>query len=355
MKQDGVLQSSGEILPDTEGQRAQHQTQVPVTNSFLGAKMFREGEVVSTYEGTEIAERKPLPHVGKKRTPRSTNFVNSICGRQTVCTHPRRGSGVRFAEPIHGTKAVFLQKPRKVRLSAPEVSEKSKEEASAATTIPQPRVARAQRKRVIKKEPVGRSTLPKANAQLLLSKVDGSEVDYVRTAMGEVRAELTRHLSALEGRLEARVCCHYSELLETSTHTHPDNCREIDLRCSQTAITGRQVVECLDKVKEKIGDVLKVGKLEAASTEQKRRRWQDKPGSTKTWRVPPKLVCDAGSGRSAARDYVCRAASMRCGPGPWRTKESTKKGDYQHARESPRRPYASRGRPSRPQTQSREG
>ncbi|VDP56609.1 unnamed protein product [Heligmosomoides polygyrus] len=60
MKQDGVLRSSGEILPDTEGQRTQHQTQVPVTNSFAGAKMFREGEVVSTCEGTEMAVREPL-------------------------------------------------------------------------------------------------------------------------------------------------------------------------------------------------------------------------------------------------------------------------------------------------------
>ncbi|VDO61646.1 unnamed protein product [Heligmosomoides polygyrus] len=205
MKQGEVVRSSGEILPDTKGQGAQHQTQVAVTNSFAGAKMFREGEVVSTYEGTE----------------------------------------------------------------------KSKEEAPAATTIPQPRVAHMQRKRVIKKEPVGRSTLATKNAQLSVSKIDGNEVDYLKTAMGEVRAELTRYLSALERRLEAVVCCHYSEVLETSTHAHPANCRKSDLRCMQTSLTGRQVVECLNKVKQKIGDVLKVGKFEAASTEQKKRRRQD--------------------------------------------------------------------------------
>uniref|UniRef100_A0A8L8K6L8 Reverse transcriptase n=1 Tax=Heligmosomoides polygyrus TaxID=6339 RepID=A0A8L8K6L8_HELPZ len=77
--------------------------------------------------------------------------------------------------------------------------------APAVTCVPQPRVAHMQRKRVIKKEPVGRSTLAKENAQLSLSKVDGNEVDYVKTAMGEVRAELTRHLSALERRLQAMV------------------------------------------------------------------------------------------------------------------------------------------------------
>ncbi|VDP20218.1 unnamed protein product [Heligmosomoides polygyrus] len=94
--------------------------------------------------------------------------------------------------------------------------------------------------------------------------------------MGEVRAELTKYLSALERRLEAVVCCHYSEVLETSAHTHLANCREIDLRCRQTSLTGHQVVECLDKVRQKIGDVLKVGKFEASSTEQKKGRRQDK-------------------------------------------------------------------------------
>ncbi|VDO52120.1 unnamed protein product, partial [Heligmosomoides polygyrus] len=67
MKQGEVVRSSGKILQETKGQGAQHQTQVAVTNSFAGAKMFREGEVVSTYEGTEMAERKPPPHVGKER------------------------------------------------------------------------------------------------------------------------------------------------------------------------------------------------------------------------------------------------------------------------------------------------
>ncbi|VDO89100.1 unnamed protein product [Heligmosomoides polygyrus] len=50
-KQDGVLRSSGEILPDTEGQGAQHQILIPKKNSFTGAKMFRKGEVVGTREG----------------------------------------------------------------------------------------------------------------------------------------------------------------------------------------------------------------------------------------------------------------------------------------------------------------
>ncbi|VDP60761.1 unnamed protein product [Heligmosomoides polygyrus] len=166
--------------------------------------------------------------------------------------------------------------PRKVRLSPPEVSEKSKEEALAATAIPQRRVAHTQRKRAIKMEPVRRRILAKESIQRQLSKVNGDEVDDVKTAMGEVRAKLTKYLSALERRLEAVVCCHYSEVLETSTHTHPANWREIDLRCRQTSLTGRQVVEFLDKARQKIGDVLKVGKFEAASTEQKKRRRQDK-------------------------------------------------------------------------------
>ncbi|VDO43761.1 unnamed protein product, partial [Heligmosomoides polygyrus] len=276
MKQDGVLRSSGEILPDTEGQCAEHQIQVPVTNSFAGAKMFREGEVVSTCEGTEMAVRGPLARrrvVGKARAPKPTN---PICGRRTVFIHLRRESGVHLAKLGHVAKTISLQKPeakrasRKARLGIPEASEESKKKAPAATRVPQPHVAHAQRKRVIKKEPVGRSTLAKESSQLSLSKVDSDEVDSVKTAMSEVWADLTRKLSALERRLEAMVCCHYSEVLETSTHTHPTNCREIDLRCRQTALTGRQVVECLDKVKQKIGDVLKVGKFEAASTEQKK-------------------------------------------------------------------------------------
>ncbi|VDO24210.1 unnamed protein product, partial [Heligmosomoides polygyrus] len=62
MKQDGVLWSSDEILPDTVCQGAQHQVQIPVTNSFAGAKIFREGDVVGTYEAAEIVEREPLSH-----------------------------------------------------------------------------------------------------------------------------------------------------------------------------------------------------------------------------------------------------------------------------------------------------
>ncbi|VDP43494.1 unnamed protein product [Heligmosomoides polygyrus] len=209
MKQDGVLRSSGEILPDTEGQRAQHQTQVPVTNSFAGAKMFREGEVVSMCEGTEMAGRV----VWKARAPESTN---TICGRRTVVSHPRRESVVLLAELSRGAEAVSLQtpeakrSPRKAHLSLPKVSENSKEKAPAATRVPQPRVARAQRKRVIKREPVGRSTLAKESTWLQLSKVDGDEVDYVKTAMGDVCAEFTSYLSALKRRLEGR---HYVEVV----------------------------------------------------------------------------------------------------------------------------------------------
>ncbi|VDO52954.1 unnamed protein product, partial [Heligmosomoides polygyrus] len=128
--------------------------------------MFREGEVVSTCEGTEMAVRGPLARrrvVGKARAPKPTN---PICG-------------------------------------IPEASEESKKKAPAATRVPQPHVAHAQRKRVIKKEPVGRSTLAKESSQLSLSKVDDDEVDSVKTAMSEVWADLTRKLNALERRLEA--------------------------------------------------------------------------------------------------------------------------------------------------------
>ncbi|VDP07436.1 unnamed protein product [Heligmosomoides polygyrus] len=191
-------------------------------------------------------------------------------------------------------------------MSFKEVSEKSKKKAPAVVCVPRPRVAQTQRKRVIKKEPVGRSRIAKESTRLQLSKVDGDEVDYVNTAMGDVGAEFTSYFSALERRLQAMVRCYYSEVLETSTHSHPANCREIELRCRQTSLTERQVVDCLGKVRQKIGDVLKVGKFEAASTAE-----QSRKSSAKTGRVPPKLVCDAGSGTSAARDYVCQAASMR--------------------------------------------
>ncbi|VDP03809.1 unnamed protein product [Heligmosomoides polygyrus] len=222
MKQVGVLRSSGEILPDAEGQGAQHQIQVvPVTNSFAGAKMFREGEVVSTYDGIEMTDREPLWRrrvVEKARAPKPTNI---ICGRQTVFNHPRRESGVRSAELSRVAEAVSILKPeakrgpRKARSSLPEVSRNSKENAPAVTRIPQPRVVHTQRKRVIKMESVGRRILAKEGIQRQLLKVNDGEDDYVKTVMGEVRAELTRYLSALQRRLEAVVCCHYSEVLET--------------------------------------------------------------------------------------------------------------------------------------------
>ncbi|VDO90795.1 unnamed protein product [Heligmosomoides polygyrus] len=104
MKQDGVLRSSGEILLDTEGQDAQHQTQVPVRNSFAGAKMFREGEVVSTCVGTQIAE-------GVVFKARSEVYQSHL---------------------QQADKAVFLQQPeakralKKARLDISEASEESK-------------------------------------------------------------------------------------------------------------------------------------------------------------------------------------------------------------------------------------
>ncbi|VDO79315.1 unnamed protein product [Heligmosomoides polygyrus] len=74
------------------------------------------------------------------------------------------------------------------------------------------------------------------------------EVDYVNAAIGEVCAELTRYLSALERRLEAV---------------------KTDLRDRLTSFTGRQVAQT-------IGGILKAEKDEAASIELKKRRRQDK-------------------------------------------------------------------------------
>ncbi|VDP53109.1 unnamed protein product [Heligmosomoides polygyrus] len=203
---------------------------------------------------------------GRRHSPEEAKDVSLCCDDMKQDGVLRSSSEILPDAEGRVPEAVSLQQPevkrasRKARLGIPEASEESEKK----------------RKRMIKKEPVGRSTLARENAQLSLSKVDGNEVDYVKTAMGEVRAELTRHLSELERRLETIVCCHYSVVLKTLTNTHPANCREVDLRYRQTALTGRQVVECLDKVRQKIGDVLKVGKFEAASTEQKRRRRQDK-------------------------------------------------------------------------------
>ncbi|VDO35925.1 unnamed protein product, partial [Heligmosomoides polygyrus] len=269
MKQDGVLRSSGEILSDTEGQGAQHHIQVPKTNSFAGAKMFRKGEVVRTREGAEMAGREPPARrrvVGKARAPKPTN---PICGRRNVFSHPRRESGGRPAEISHAAEAMSLQKPeakrapRKVRLPLPEVSENSKEEAPAVTPIPQPRVAHTQRKRVRKKEPVGRRILAKESIQHQLSKVIGDDVDYVKTAMGDVCAEFTSYLSALERRLEGVVCRHYVEVVgknkATKSRGKEGGPGRNERRMRTPVVTAR--ISC---------------SFEAASKELKKRRWQDK-------------------------------------------------------------------------------
>ncbi|VDL70575.1 unnamed protein product [Nippostrongylus brasiliensis] len=59
-KRDNVLASSNVLLPNTACQEAQHQKQSPVTNSFAGAKIFRDGEVVGTFESAELVESEPL-------------------------------------------------------------------------------------------------------------------------------------------------------------------------------------------------------------------------------------------------------------------------------------------------------
>ncbi|VDO66878.1 unnamed protein product [Heligmosomoides polygyrus] len=96
---------------------------------------------------------------------------------------------------------------RKRRTSNPE------KKTPAVVRVLRPRVAQMQRKKVIKKEPVGRSTLAKESTRLQLSKVDGDEVDYVKTAMGDVCAEFTSYLSALKRRLEGVICRHYVEVV----------------------------------------------------------------------------------------------------------------------------------------------
>ncbi|VDO89101.1 unnamed protein product [Heligmosomoides polygyrus] len=65
----------------------------------------------------------------------------------------------------------------------------------------------------MKKEPIGRSTLAKESTRLQLSKVDGDEVDYVKTAMGDAYAEFTSYLRALKRRFEGVVCRHYVEVV----------------------------------------------------------------------------------------------------------------------------------------------
>lgn len=155
--------------------------------------------------------------------------------------------------------------PRKVRSSLPEVSKKK---AAAAARVPQLGVAQAQRKRV-KKEPVGRSALAKESAQLQLSKDYGDEVGYMKTAMGEVYAELTRYLSALKRRLEAVVSCHYS-VLETSPHIHRATFRKTALRYRQTSFTGRQIVQAIGENIMFIRGCLD-GAEEAAATGQRAR------------------------------------------------------------------------------------
>ncbi|VDO78775.1 unnamed protein product [Heligmosomoides polygyrus] len=200
---------------------------------------------------------------------------------------------------VHSVReAVSLQKPeakrdpRKVRSSLPEVSEKSKKAPAVVC------VAQTQRKRVIKKELAGRSTLAKESTRLHLSKVDGDEVDYVKTAMGDVCAEFTSYLSALKRRLEGVVSRHYLEVVGKHKATksrgkegwHGRN--EFDANASGDVENILFIRSCLEEAEE------------AATVGQSRK------SSTKAERVPPKLVRDAGSGTSAARDYVCRATSM---------------------------------------------
>ncbi|VDP03421.1 unnamed protein product [Heligmosomoides polygyrus] len=169
--------------------------------------IFCKRRVMGTYECTMMAEREPLPYVVKARSPRCISTVNSDCGRQMVFTHPRRESGF-VSLSCHVAEAISSQKPkakrvsRKTRLTLPEVSEESKKKAPAAIHVPRPRVAKMQQESVTRKEPVGQPLLAKQCSQLQLSKIDGEDVDCVKTAMGEVYAELIRYLTTLERRIE---------------------------------------------------------------------------------------------------------------------------------------------------------
>ncbi|VDL69129.1 unnamed protein product, partial [Nippostrongylus brasiliensis] len=62
MKQKGVLWSSVAALPDTVCPGTRCCVQIPVRNSLAGAKVFRKGEVVGTYEPAEIVEHEPLSY-----------------------------------------------------------------------------------------------------------------------------------------------------------------------------------------------------------------------------------------------------------------------------------------------------
>ncbi|VDP29226.1 unnamed protein product, partial [Heligmosomoides polygyrus] len=97
------------------------------------------------------------------------------------------------------------------------------------------------------KKPIQEST------QLQLSKVDGDEVDYVKTAMGDVCAEFTSHLSAMKRRLEGVVGKHKA----TKSRGKKEIPEGMNVGC-EPVVTAR--ISC---------------SIEAASKELKKRR-QDK-------------------------------------------------------------------------------
>ncbi|KAK6017922.1 zinc knuckle, partial [Ostertagia ostertagi] len=61
---EGILWSKCSLVPNIICHKASHSLEIPVTNDFAGAKIFREGEEVGTYEPVKIREAEPVKCYG---------------------------------------------------------------------------------------------------------------------------------------------------------------------------------------------------------------------------------------------------------------------------------------------------
>ncbi|KAK6028235.1 hypothetical protein OSTOST_05720 [Ostertagia ostertagi] len=62
--QEGIFWSKEHLLPDVVWKGGNQATELPITNTFAGAKIFRVGEEVGTFEPTEVVEVQPVKYSG---------------------------------------------------------------------------------------------------------------------------------------------------------------------------------------------------------------------------------------------------------------------------------------------------
>ncbi|KAK6017953.1 zinc knuckle, partial [Ostertagia ostertagi] len=94
-RKEGILWSKSSLVPNIICHKASHSLEIPITNDFAGAKIFREGEEVGTYEPVKIREAEPVKCYGDMLERTADVIKNREENCCDYCTRRKSGEARR--------------------------------------------------------------------------------------------------------------------------------------------------------------------------------------------------------------------------------------------------------------------